>query len=264
MLYCLHLDPPQRSTEKASFLVSGSSRTDLFFQVCSMRAGYKDESLLWITVECLLKDVPCMRGKVWVGTVYSFKHSWDQPTISWCKIWLAAHPSFCKPSSLAEEAGLRPPLSFQSVVDCYISWKWAMRKIGKPQQKPKSQFQLILHLLPSPLQKKKKKSFASSPLTGETEAQWLSSAHERRLPGPASCTSVSSCVKGRWWWLYSSSWAAVRTQSDYPGSGFWGAVLGSWHRVHTRDLFAVNSPIPRYRRSLGLYSFIKPSWHQMK
>ena len=46
MLFCLHLDLPQHSAGAASLLVLGSSRTDLFFPVCSMRAGYKDESFL--------------------------------------------------------------------------------------------------------------------------------------------------------------------------------------------------------------------------
>ena len=135
-----------------------------------------------------------------------------------------------------------------------------MRKIGKPQQKPKSQFQLILHLLPSPLQKKKKKVFCilsayrgdrstATKQCSRAQAPWASFLRLRFLVRKTQMMMM----------MYSSSWAAVRTQSDYPGSGFWVGVLGSWHRVHTRDLFAVNSPIPRYHRSLGLHSFIKPS-----
>lgn len=121
---------------------------------------------------------------------------------------------------------------------------------------------------PSPAFLKKKinkESFSSlSTSQGDRSTVAKHSAHGRRLPGQAPCASVSSCVKRRWWWSYASSRAVVRTQSDYPGSGFLVGILSSWQRVHAQDLFVVNSPIPRYRRSLGLHSLIKPSWHQMK
>lgn len=74
----------------------------------------------------------CMERSVWEQYTV-LNNSWEiSPPSHGVKYGWLPTLSFCKPSSLAEEAGLRPPLSFQSVVDCSISWKWAMRKIGKP------------------------------------------------------------------------------------------------------------------------------------
>lgn len=72
MLSCLHLVSPQHSTGAASLLVLGSSRTDLFFPVCSMKAGYK--GVVFMNHSGVSIEGCVMCGKVWMGTLYSFRH----------------------------------------------------------------------------------------------------------------------------------------------------------------------------------------------
>lgn len=119
MLYCLHLDPPQRPTEKASFLVSGK------FTICfpslqheerdiRMSRFYESQwSVYWRMCHA------CMERSVWEQYTVLNTAEISPPSHGVKYSWLPTLPSASQAHwQRRQDSG---PTEFPGVVDCSIS-----------------------------------------------------------------------------------------------------------------------------------------------